>query len=86
MLAADSGRAAKEMSISGVPIDTRRVRVPVLVVTGDDDRFIPAATSHSVAALYHAALQTMPGHGHMLVVEPGWQMVADTVARWAIGI
>jgi pimeloyl-ACP methyl ester carboxylesterase len=82
----DSGRAAKEMSISGVPIDARRVRAPCLVVAADDDRFIPLDTARRVAALYHASMQTVLGHGHMLILEPGWQAIADTVARWAVSL
>jgi pimeloyl-ACP methyl ester carboxylesterase len=82
----DSGRAAKEMSISGVPIDARRVRAPCLVVAADDDRFIPLDTARRVAALYHASMQTVLGHGHMLILEPGWQVIADTVARWAVSL
>jgi pimeloyl-ACP methyl ester carboxylesterase len=84
MLAPDSGRAAKEMSVSGVPVDHKRVRAPVLVVAADDDRFIPLDACHQVAALYHASMQTLSGHGHMMILEPGWQTIADTVARWAV--
>ena len=39
----DSGRAARDMSITGVPVDADRVRCPLLAITGDDDRFIPHA-------------------------------------------
>jgi non-heme chloroperoxidase len=86
MLAPDSGRAAKEMSVNGVPVDHRRVRVPVLVVGADDDRFIPLEACRQVAALYHASMQTLVGHGHMMILEPGWQTIADTVARWAVAL
>ncbi len=86
MLAPDSGRAAKEMSVNGVPVDTRRIRIPALVIAADEDRFIPPDSSREVAALYHAAMQTVLGHGHMMILEPGWQAIADTVARWAVGL
>ena len=86
MLGPDSGRAAKEMSIGGVPVDHRRVRAPTLVVAADDDRFIPLESSREVAALYHASMQTVLGHGHMMILEPGWQSIADTVARWAVSL
>ncbi len=86
LLAPDSGRAAKEMSIGGVPVDPRRVRIPALVIAADDDRFIPPDSSREVAALYHASMQTVLGHGHMMIVEPGWQAIADTVARWAVSL
>ena len=82
----DSGRAAKEMSISGVPVDHRRIRIPVMVVAADEDRFIPLDSARETAALYHAAMQTLLGHGHMMPIEPGWQTIADTVARWAVSL
>jgi pimeloyl-ACP methyl ester carboxylesterase len=82
----DSGRAAKEMSISGVPVDQRRVRAPALVVAADDDQFVPLETCRQIAVLYHASMQTVLGHGHMMPLEPGWQSIADTVARWAVSL
>lgn len=48
----------------------------------DDDRFIPPVVARRVADRYGAPLQSMLGHGHMLVLEPGWEAVADAVARW----
>lgn len=82
----DSGRVAKEISINGVPVDQRRVRVPALVVAADDDQFIPLETCRQVAVLYHASMHTVLGHGHMMPLEPGWQAIADTVARWAVSL
>jgi non-heme chloroperoxidase len=81
-LVPDSGRAGREMSVTGVAVDATRVRCPVLVLTGDDDRFIPRRIALRVARRYDAPLETFPGRGHMLTIEPGWHEVADRVARW----
>jgi pimeloyl-ACP methyl ester carboxylesterase len=78
----DSGRAARDMSITGVPVDASRVRCPVLVITAGDDRFIPKRVVEKIAARYHAPMQTMAGHGHMVINEPEWETTADSVARW----
>jgi len=75
-------RAARDMSIIGVPVDARRIRCPMLVVVADEDRFIPRAIGARVAKRYHAPLRTMAGHAHMLVVEPGWEAIAAAVAEW----
>ncbi len=80
-LSPDSGRAAREM-ITGVPVDARRVRCPMLVVVADEDRFIPKAIGARIAKRYHAPLMTTTGHAHMLVVEPGWELIAEAVASW----
>jgi pimeloyl-ACP methyl ester carboxylesterase len=81
-LSPDSGRAARDMSITGVPVDASRVRGPMLVVVADEDRFIPKAIGARIAARYGAPLRAFAGHAHMLVVEPGWEAVADVVAAW----
>jgi pimeloyl-ACP methyl ester carboxylesterase len=78
----DSGRAGRDLSITGVPVDARRVQCPMLVIAADDDRFIPKHIVERIAARYRATLLTMAGHGHMLIAEPGWEVVADVVVRW----
>ena len=82
ILGPDSGHAGWQMSITGVPVDRRKIRCPMLVITADDDRFIPPRVARRVAQRYRAPLQTMLGHGHMVTVEPGWPVLADFVARW----
>lgn len=78
----DSGRAARDMSITGVPVDRRRVRCPLLVVASQHDRFIPPKIVARIAARYGAPLRMMEGHGHMVILEPRWQTLADLIARW----
>jgi len=67
------------MSIMGVPVDVERVRCPLLVIVAADDRFIPRAIGERIAKRYGASLEVFEGHGHMIVIEPGWQDVADDV-------
>ncbi len=82
MMIPDSGRAGRDMSITGVRVDPSRVRCPMLVFAADEDRFIPAAIVGRIARRYGAPLQLMTGHAHMLIVEPDWESVGDAVARW----
>ena len=46
-------------------------------------QFVPGRATHAVAERYRAPHREFPGHGHMIVAEPGWQEVADAVARFA---
>lgn len=78
----DSGRAGRDMSVVGVPVDRSRVRCPVLVVGAEDDLFIPLRIVERIAKRYNAPLVTAEHHGHMVVVEPNWQELADRVERW----
>jgi pimeloyl-ACP methyl ester carboxylesterase len=81
-LVPDSGRAGKEMSLTGVPVDQTRVRCPLLVIGAAEDRFIPKQIAVRVAQRYGAPLQILEGHAHMSVVEPGWESVAEIVEGW----
>jgi pimeloyl-ACP methyl ester carboxylesterase len=81
-MVADSGRAGRDMSIVGVPVDRAKVKCPLLVIGAEDDHFVPAAVVRRIARRYDAPLQMIPGHGHMVIIEPGWEAVADTITRW----
>jgi pimeloyl-ACP methyl ester carboxylesterase len=78
----DSGRAGREMSITGVPVDASRIHCPMLVVAAEHDRFIPPRIVARVARRYSAPLEIVRGHGHMIIVEPKWEELADRVERW----
>jgi pimeloyl-ACP methyl ester carboxylesterase len=83
LMVPDSGRAALQMSVLGVPIDRRKVKVPVLVIAGDEDLFIPLSRSERVARRYDAPIRVAPGRGHMLIIEPGYEQLCDWIAEWA---
>jgi pimeloyl-ACP methyl ester carboxylesterase len=81
----DSGRVGREMSFGSIGVDAARLRsheCPVLVVTSDDDRFIPPRIAQRVAAKYHAPVYVARGHGHFVVREPGWTEPASFIAGW----
>lgn len=81
-LVPDSGRAGKEMSLTGVPVDETRVHCPMLVVGAREDRFIPVKIAERVAKRYGAPIRVLEGHGHMSIVEPGWEALADSIEKW----
>jgi non-heme chloroperoxidase len=78
----DSGRAGRDMSITGVPVDRERVRCPLRVVTASDDRFIPPRIVRRIARRYGVEAEVHEGHGHLVIGEPGWEQLADDIARW----
>lgn len=82
MLVPDSGRAGREMSLLGVPVDPARVTVPALVIAGDADLFIPISRARKVAARYKAPIRVAPGRGHMLIVEPGYEELCAWIDDW----
>jgi pimeloyl-ACP methyl ester carboxylesterase len=84
-LVPDSGRVGRQMSFGSIAVDAVRLRsqeCPVLVVTSDEDRFIPPTVAHRVAQRYRAPVYVARNHGHLLVREPGWTEPASFIAGW----
>ena len=60
----------------------RRVRTPVLVIAGEGDRIFTVAEERRTARAYGSEATVMPGMGHDLMLDSGWEKVADQVAGW----
>ena len=78
----DSGRASREIAQGAFKVVPDAIRVPMLVVGAERDRFIPVGVSRRIAARYHAAFHLAPGHGHFLFAEPGWERAAGAILDW----
>lgn len=84
-LVPDSGRAGRQLSFGSLAVDARRLRendCPVLVVTSDEDHFIPSPIAQRIAEKYHAPVFMARGHGHLMLREPGWEEAATFIADW----
>ncbi len=90
----ESGRAASEIGYwfldrkRASRVDASKVRCPVLVIAGSEDRITPASVVSRVAAKYgdQVTLKVLPDHAHWLVAEPGWQKVAEVVRDWLVDL
>jgi len=78
----DSGRAARQAAIGASDADLRATRTPLLVVSGDEDRFVPLNVARRIAQRYDAPLHVARGHGHFLFGEPGWETHAAAILDW----
>ncbi len=81
-LVPDSGRAAREISLTGVPVDASKVSCPLRVIAAEQDHFVPARVVAKIARRYRARLDVIPDHGHIVNMEPGWETLADDAASW----
>jgi pimeloyl-ACP methyl ester carboxylesterase len=81
-LVADSGRAVRQAALGTYAVPKGTVRVPLLVVSGEDDRFVPLAVARKIARRYDAPLLVARGHGHFLLAEPGWEEQVRVVLDW----
>ena len=80
-MVADSGRAYRTFLL-GAGLDRSRIRCPVLVIAGRDDRVIPVRVARGLARRLGGELRVLDGHAHWLPSEPGWEAIADSVAAW----
>jgi non-heme chloroperoxidase len=86
----ESGRAMHEIMhwaldmqrTTEVPADA--VRCPILCITGSEDRVNSPGTVARIAALYsdRATNEVLPGIGHWLIGEPGWEKLAERTLAW----
>ena len=81
-LVPESGRAGRELSLSGVPVDERKVRCPVLSIGAAQDRFVLPYVARALARKYGADYREFPGRGHFMLGEPGWEQVAIGMEEW----
>jgi non-heme chloroperoxidase len=85
-LGPESGTVARQLSLTGVPVERTRVRCPLLVVSGDQDRYVPLSRARAVARRYAAPLTVLPGRGHMMMQEPGWEEALTVIGDWVDGL
>lgn len=78
----ESGRAARELAFGSIPVDGHRIDCPTLVAGAQWDRITPAAVQRRIAAKYDAEYVEMAGHGHMLMLEEGWEQPFKEVLTW----
>lgn len=79
----DSGLAVRSTYLPGIPVDPPLLTTPLLCLVGEEDATIPPRSVAQVAQRYGGAFQSLSGHAHELVAEPGWEEVAAIVAAWA---
>ncbi|CAN5466326.1 alpha/beta fold hydrolase [soil metagenome] len=67
-------------------------RGPMLVISGENDHTVPYAISHAAYKKHsknvHAVTEfvEMPGRGHSLTIDHGWQEVATTALDFIAGV
>jgi pimeloyl-ACP methyl ester carboxylesterase len=60
-----------------------RVRAPVLVLGAGRDAIISTGGVRRTGRAYRTEAEIFPGMGHDLMLDVGWERVADRVAAWA---
>ncbi|RUP05461.1 MAG: alpha/beta fold hydrolase [Mycobacterium sp.] len=64
-------------------VDTERVkRVPLLVLGAEHDAIVTTRETRSIATTYGTEAEIFPDLAHDVMLEPGWQAVAERMRRW----
>jgi pimeloyl-ACP methyl ester carboxylesterase len=64
-------------------VRTKRVsRVPMLVLGAERDTIVTQRQIHRTAAVYGAEAEIFPDMAHDMMLEPGWQAVAERIDGW----
>jgi pimeloyl-ACP methyl ester carboxylesterase len=77
----DSFRALLDMIALDLPKPSKARPTPILVL-GADDFIVRAWQVRATARAYGVEAQLFPGMGHAMMLDVGWQAVADRMAEW----
>lgn len=78
----ESGKVYRSLLLGTVRVDERKVRVPVLVLSGTQDRIVSTSLVRKTARHYGVEPKLYEGRGHWIMAEPGWQSMVDEVIAW----
>jgi pimeloyl-ACP methyl ester carboxylesterase len=78
----ESRRALMDMSGWGLPSPWRSKRPPTLVLGAEKDALIPATQAQGTARLLGAQYRMLPGLGHAIMLDEGWEAAAQEILAW----
>jgi len=63
-------------------VQTERVRTPLLVIGAEKDTVIFPSMVRATARRYGTTAKIFPNMAHDVMLEPGWERVAETILEW----
>jgi pimeloyl-ACP methyl ester carboxylesterase len=78
----ESQRAMWDMTFFNLPHLRRGRCPPMLVLAAESDILVPASQAKLVASYYGTEAEVFPDMGHLMMLEAGWQQVADRIIAW----
>lgn len=76
----ESKRASRE-TVKQLP-SARMITMPMLVLGAGADAMRVVGDAATVAGIYQADMELFPGMGHMMMLGPGWEAVAEKIDSW----
>lgn len=81
-LGPESSLAAREVALTGVSVEERKVACPTLVVATTFDTLTPPARQRLIASRYRADYVEFAQHAHFPMIETDWERPVAVVGRW----
>jgi len=78
----ESLRVGFELIWPDFPGPTWNRKMPLLVLGAEKDFFISPPMVEATARVYGTRAEIIPGLAHAMMLEPGWQGVADRILHW----
>jgi pimeloyl-ACP methyl ester carboxylesterase len=87
LLVPESKLLVRDATTSAAKVDFARPHVPLLFLSGSDDRFIPASLNYANYKKYSNSesvtdYKEFPGRNHFVLGQPNWQENADFILNW----
>ncbi|MCB2263287.1 MAG: alpha/beta hydrolase [Candidatus Thiosymbion ectosymbiont of Robbea hypermnestra] len=80
--AAEPPRVGFDLLWPDLPGPTWKRDRPLLVLGAEKDFFISPTMVEATARVYGTQAEIIPGLAHAMMLESGWQTVADRILRW----
>lgn len=64
------------------PVRPKKIKTPLLVLGTEEDTTIAPAEVEATARAYHTRAEFFPAMGHALILDTGWQAVAQRILDW----
>jgi pimeloyl-ACP methyl ester carboxylesterase len=83
-MVSESGKALAEIAfgLKASEVDEKKIKCPLLVISGKKDRITPAKVVKKVAEKYNATYKEFKNHAHYVIGEPGWEEIAEYIYNW----
>jgi len=78
----ESPRAIWDMTFFDLPQIWRMKLPPMLVLGAEGDLMVPAKEVELCAQTYGVSAQIFPAMGHAMMLDAGWQNVAERIIEW----
>jgi pimeloyl-ACP methyl ester carboxylesterase len=59
-----------------------KVKAPLLILGAENDAIFPVSELEATARAYNTTAEIFPDMAHDMMLEPGWQKVADRILAW----